>query len=117
MWSISFWATVLVDKSIYRLSFWNVPFEQWNFKRLVNIALAGWLSRLQHCPVHEKFAGLIPDQGTFLHCGVNPQSGEGVDERQLIHISLSLSFHFLSPSLPVKSNKIVMWWRLKKKLA
>ena len=33
-----------------------------------------WLSWLEHHPVHEKFGGLIPRQGTHLGCGFSPQS-------------------------------------------
>ena len=43
--------------------------------RTVTAALAGWLSRLDHHPVHQKVAGSIPGQGTDLGCGFNPWSG------------------------------------------
>ena len=31
-----------------------------------------WLSWLEHCPVNQKFAGLMPGQGTCLGCGFGP---------------------------------------------
>ena len=40
------------------------------------MALAVWLSWLQHCPVHQKVAGSIPSQDTYLGCGFDPQSGQ-----------------------------------------
>ena len=38
-------------------------------------ALAQWLSWLEHCPIHQKVAGSIPSQGTFLGCRSDPWSG------------------------------------------
>ena len=32
----------------------------------------GWLSWLEHRPVHQKIAGLIPSQGIYLGCGFDP---------------------------------------------
>ena len=40
-----------------------------------HVALVGWLSWLEHHPVHQKIAGSIPGQGTDLGCGLNPLSG------------------------------------------
>ena len=37
--------------------------------------LAGWLSWLEHCPIHQKVKGSFPSQGTYLCCGFNPQLG------------------------------------------
>ena len=63
-------------------------------------ALAGWLSWLEHHPVHQKVAGLIPEQGTFLDRGFDSRS-EHIQEAtdrcfSLTSLALSLS---LSPSL------------------
>ena len=33
------------------------------------IALAEWLSCLEHCPIHQKVAGSIPYQSICLGCG------------------------------------------------
>ena len=52
--------------------------------RSVTAALTGWLSWLEHCPTHQKFAGLIPDQGTYLVCGFHPRLGS--IWRQLIDV-------------------------------
>ena len=41
----------------------------------VPFALAGSLSCVECHPLHQKVAGLIPGQGTYLGCGFNPQSG------------------------------------------
>ena len=63
------------------------------------IALAGWLSWLEHHPVHQKVTGLgvIPSQGTYLGCGFRPH--QGAYRRQLINVSLSWMFFSLSLSL------------------
>ena len=37
-----------------------------------NLALAGWLSWLEHHPTHQKVVGLIPSQGTYLGCRFDP---------------------------------------------
>ena len=36
-------------------------------------ALARWFSWLEHRPVHQKAAGSIPSQGTYLDCRFDPQ--------------------------------------------
>ena len=72
--------------------------------------LAGWLKCLDRQPMHQKVAGSIPTQGTYLGCGFNPRSGcvwEGTDECSLSFIlSTSLSI-FLS-----KANEHILRWGL-----
>ena len=56
------------------------------------MALAGWLSWLEPCPIHQNVAGSIPSQGTY--------------RRQLINVShIYVSFSF-SLSLPSSVSKI-----------
>ena len=59
------------------------------------LALAGWLSWLQHLPIYQKVVGSIPDQSTHLHCGFNPWSGH-VWEASYQYFFLSLHTPFLS---------------------
>ena len=33
--------------------------------KLESVVLAGWLSWLEHYPIHQKVAGLIPGQATY----------------------------------------------------
>ena len=42
-----------------------------NVKRNNICVLAGWLSWLERHPVHQRVAGLIPSQCTYLGCGFN----------------------------------------------
>ena len=58
------------------------------------LALAGWLSWLEHRPIDEKGVGSIPAQGTYPGCGGDPQSGH-VQEATNRCFSLFLS---LSPN-------------------
>ena len=39
------------------------------------LALAGWLSWLERRPVHQRIAGSIPRQGTYLGCGFDLLAG------------------------------------------
>ena len=81
-------------------------------------ALAGWLSWLEHFLVHQKVAGLIPTQGTCLHCGFDPLSGclrEATNQSfslTLMPLSLSLSLSSLSSLHEI--NKHILGWGLKK---
>ena len=45
---------------------------QFNAKEQINQAPARWLSWLEHCPIDQKSAGSIPDQGTYLGCSFAP---------------------------------------------
>ena len=45
---------------------------EWSFTNL-DLALAGWLSWLEHLPIHQNFADSVPGQGTYLGCGFDPQ--------------------------------------------
>ena len=82
-------------------------------------ALAGWLSRLKHQPVHWNIADSIPGQGTYLDCKSNAQSGRlrGSWLLFLYHddISLSLSLSLLTHPLSLKINKHILGWGLNKK--
>lgn len=42
------------------------------FKNSFSIALAWWLSGLEHRTVHQKVAGLIPGEGTYLGYRFDP---------------------------------------------
>ena len=58
-------------------------------------ALARLLSWLERCPVHQKVAGLIPSQGTYLGCGFDHWPGHITGGNQslfLSHIDVFLSF-------------------------
>ena len=51
------------------------------------LALAGVAQWIEHWPVNQRVAGLIPSQGTCLGCGPGPHLG--VCERQPIGVSLT----------------------------
>ena len=64
--------------------------------------MAVWLIWMDHHPIHQKFAGSVPDQGTCLGCGFHP--GWGMHRRHpTMSLSLSLS---LSLCLSLKSINI-----------
>ena len=72
-------------------------------EELWKVALAGWLSWLEHHPVHQKVAGSIPGQGTYPGCGFDPLSGSLPEADP----SSSLTSMFLSlPHLPFSLSKI-----------
>ena len=66
-------------------------------------ALAWWPRWLECGPVHQKVAGSIPDQGTYLGCGCDPWVGcvqEATRPMFLFHIDVSVSLsHILFLSL------------------
>ena len=62
-------------------------------------AVAGWVSWLEHRPIHQEAVGLIPGQGTYLGCRFDPWLG--IYERQPISFSLTLMFLSLSLSLSI----------------
>ena len=70
--------------------------------------LAGWLSWMEHCPVHQNVVGSIPGQGTYLGYGFNPWSGSIWEETdQLFHVlSLALSLSLSPLPLFLKSINI-----------
>ena len=74
------------------------------FKREL-IALVGWLNWLEHHPIHQKIAGLIPSQETYLGCVFDPMSGHiwEATNRCFCHINVSLSLS-LSLSLSTISK-------------
>ena len=59
-------------------------------------ALAGWLSWLEHVPVHQKVSGLISNLGTYLCCGFNPLLGV-----QYQPIDIFVSHRCFSPFFPL----------------
>ena len=63
------------------------------------MALAGVAQCVEHRPVNQRVAGLIPSQGTCLGCGPGSQLREW--ERQPTHQYFS---PFLSPSLSLSLN-------------
>ena len=65
--------------------------------------MAGWLSWLEHCPVQQKVAGLIPGRGTYRRSLI----------KFLFHINVPLPLS-LSPSLKL-ILKTYPWVRIKEK--
>ena len=47
--------------------------QRWLIKTIQILAV--WLSWLESHPVHQKAAGLIPSQGTYLGCRFDPRWG------------------------------------------
>ena len=71
------------------------------------MALAGWLSWLEHLPVHKKVVGLTPGQGTYLGWRLDPQSGrvpEASDQMFLSYTNVSFCLTLLF-SLSPKINE------------
>ena len=62
----------------------------------VGAALAGWLSWLDHCPIHRKVVGLIPSWGTCKKQPINVF----LFSLLLLPLILLLLLFFLPPSLP-----------------
>ena len=70
---------------------------------------------MEGCHIHQKVAGPIPGQGTYLGCRF---STWGIYGRQLIdvsHIRVSLSVYLAPPSSPSKINKCI-FKKLKNKI-
>ena len=61
-----------------------------------------------HCPTHQEVAGLIPGQGMFLGCGIDPWPGH-IREASNRRSSLTSMFFSLSVPLSLKSNKHTLW--------
>ena len=59
--------------------------------RFLFLALTKWFSWLEHRPVHQKVAGLIPSQAVYLGCGFDLQSGCTLEATNLCFPSFSLS--------------------------
>ena len=55
----------------------------------------GVVQWIEHGPANGKVASLVPDRGSCLGCGPGLQLG--AYKKQLIDVSLSLSFSLLSP--------------------
>ena len=80
-------------------------------KKKYCLAMARWLGWLEHHPIHQKVAGSIPGQGTYLGCGFDLRSGrvwEATDRcfsitSTFLSLCLSLSF-----SLPLSLKSISM---------
>ena len=67
-------------------------------------ALAGLLSGLEHCPIHQKVVGSIPGQGTYV--GSRYNAPPGMYRRQLISVCLSHRCFSLYLFLPPPLSKI-----------
>ena len=85
-------------------------------KKARALALAGWLSLLEHCSIYEMVAGLIPSQGTYLDCRFDP--GQDACRRQPMDVSFSqwcfsLSFSVSPASSFSKVNNRILWQGLK----
>ena len=65
-------------------------------------ALAGWLRWLEHLPMHQKVAGLIPRQGMYLGCGFDPWSKR---IQEATNRCLSLTSMFLSLPSSLSKNQ------------
>ena len=59
-----------------------------------NGALAGVALWIEHRPMNQRVAGLIPSHGTYLGCGPDPQLGACEGQP---HIGVSLPLPFPSP--------------------
>ena len=59
-----------------------------------------WLSWLEHRPIHQKVAGLIPNQDMYLDCGFNTRLGR--QPINVSHINVSVS----ESSLPLSLKSI-----------
>ena len=69
----------------------------------------GWLSWLEHCPVHHKVTGSVPCENTIEVAGSIP--GWGAYRRQLINVSLS-ALPLTPTSSLTKINKHTLRWGL-----
>ena len=67
--------------------------EDWiQLKNKISLSLAG-VSRLEHHPIHQKVAGLIPGWDTYLDCRLDPLS-------DWVQKATNWCFSHLPPSLP-----------------
>ena len=84
----------------YYISFWVLLFSIFKCLKMHIRALAGWVSWLEHCPVHQKVVGSIPSQDIYPGCRFDPCSRfvREATDRCFSLTSLSLS-HSLSLSL------------------
>ena len=76
------------------------------------LALAGWLSWLEHHPIHQKFEGLVPGQGTYLGRGFDTRSG-CMWEATGQCFSLTLMVFVSSLSLPLSLKSIKTYPRVR----
>ena len=67
------------------------------------MALAGVAQWIEHWPMNQRVASLIPSQGTCLDCGPGPHLG--MCERQLINISLQIDVSFPHSLFSLLSKK------------
>ena len=78
----------------------------------------GCVSQLEHHPKHQKVAGLIPSQNTYLHCRFNPQLGcvwEATHWRFSPHPSLSqINKHILGWGFKKLFKKLIFGWERQK---
>ena len=69
---LHFWRKVFAIWSMYFVSKAGYPGRR-NRSLKAKLALAGWLSWLEHGLAHQKVVDLISSQGTYLSCRFNPQ--------------------------------------------
>ena len=71
------------------------------------LALARWLSWLEHCPAPRRVVGSIPGPGTYLGCRVDSQSGR---MREAASLHFCLTSMFLSLPLPLFLKAVNVFW-------
>ena len=75
------WALELDEaefQDITRLDKWRAQvagWEEFSTKKQWHLALAGWLSCLEHHPINQKDTGLIPIQDTYRALRLDPRLG------------------------------------------
>ena len=81
------------------------------------MALGGWFSGLEHHPVHQNIAGLIPIQDTCLSCGFrSSQVASGKKQIDVSHVDVCLPVcQSLSPHLSQINKNISLGEDLKQK--
>ena len=75
-------------------------------------ALAEWLSWLEHHPVHQQFASLIPSQCAYLGCVFGPHLGNLWDAMDQC-FSLTLMFLSLSLSLLLSLTSLKTYFQVR----
>ena len=60
------------------------------FLKALKTALAWWLSLLEYSPLHQKAAGSIPGQGTYLSCRFDSPVRVHLGDNQSMFITLGI---------------------------
>ena len=82
--------------------------QQIAFIKKITLALAGWLSLLEHHSIHQHAGGLIPVQGTYLARLWVRKYGRELVNVSHINVSLSLSLKSINISLGEGLKKITL---------